>query len=235
MRNRLEKRLKKEQKKAIKKGEDLKEMSLDEAVLSATFGGPRMILRNDPIRDTASFLNPKLKKYYNYEIAGYTMYNEEHVIIIRFESRKTYEHRKRNGSIFISLDSDAVVAIDFESRILVPDAARPLLFLAGLGVTDPQLHAVIHYRPYKGKWYANDLTIEASSDLTDRNFFSKNQVSTFHIYQSLITTSIEQNNVTKIPKEEQLNNWKPLEEQVKEDPEFWKKYDSSKPIIDKKR
>jgi len=224
MRNRLEKRLSKEQKKALKRGEDWDTMSLDDAVLSATFGGPRMILRQDPIRDTASFLNPKYSKYYRYEIAGYTTYNSERVIIIHFESKRKLQHRKRKGDIYISLDSDAIVSFDFESRIIIPDGVRPLLFLAGVGVTDPTLHATMHYRPFNGRWYANDLSIEASSILTDKNMFSKNQVSTFNIFQSLITNSIKQNDVKKIPREEQLDNWKPLEEQVAEDPEFWKNY-----------
>jgi hypothetical protein len=226
MRNRLEKRLLKEQKKALKRGEEWDEMSLDDAVLSATFGGPRMILRQDPIRDTASFLDPKYSKYYRYEIAGYTTYYSEKVIIIHFESRRKLQHRKRNGDIYISLDSDAIVSFDFESRIIIPDGVRPLLFLAGLGVTDPTLHAIMHYRPYNGRWYANDLSIDASSVLTDKNMFSKNQISTFNIFQSFVTNSIKQDNVSKIPKEEQLNNWKPLEEQVEEDTVFWDSYQS---------
>jgi hypothetical protein len=224
MRKRLEKRLAKEQKKALKRGEDWDIMSLDDAVISATFGGPRMILRQDPVRDTASFLNPKYSKYYRYEIAGYTTYYSEKVIIIHFESKRKLQHRKRKGDIYISLDSDAIVSFDFESRVIIPDGVRPLLFLAGVGVTDPTLHATMHYRPFNGRWYANDLSIEASSILTDKNMFSKNQVSTFNIFQSLITNSIKQNNVNKIPKEEQLDNWKPLEQQVEEDPEFWKNY-----------
>jgi len=235
MRKRLEKRLSKEQKKALKRGENWDIMSLDDAVLSATFGGPGMILRQDPIRDTASFLNQKYLKYYRYEIGGYTSYSNEKVIIIHFESRKKLEHRKRNGDIYISLDSDAIVSIDFESRIIIPDGFRPLLYLAGIGVTDPILHAVMHYRAVNGRWYANDISIDANSVLTDKNMFSKNQVSTFNIFQSLVTNSIEQATVHKIPKEDQLNNWKPLEEQVEEDPTFWKKYDAGRQDFSKRK
>lgn len=229
MRNRLEKRLYKEQKKAIKRGEEWENMTLDDAILSATFGGPGMILRQDPVRDTATFLNPKYAKYYRYEIAGYSSYNNERVIIIHFESRRKIQHRRRNGDIYISLDSDAIVSVDFTSRIIIPDGVRPLLFLAGVGVTDPTLHAIMHYRPFNGRWYANDISIDATSNLTDKNMFSKNQVSTFNIFQSLVTNSIKMEDVKRISKDEQLNNWKPLEEQVEEDPEFWEKYHSISP------
>jgi len=229
MRKRLEKRMKKEQRKAEKRGEDWEMETIDDAILSATFGGPRMILRNDPVRDTASFLNPELRKLYEYQIEGYTSYHDQKVIIIHFKSKRKYEHRKREGNIYITLDSDAIVALDFQSRIIIPGVARPFMFLFGLGATDPVINATMHYKPYLDKWYINDISIKAFSDLTNKKMFSKNVHSRFELYQSLITTEIDQKNVSKIPKNEQLKNWTPLEEQIEEDPEFWQNYSVARP------
>ena len=229
MRKKIEKKMKKEEKKAKKRGEEWEGASIDEAILSSTFGGPRMILRHDPVRDTASFLNPQLHHLYEYQIEGYTTYHGQNVIIIQFKSRKKYEHRKRKGNIYIAIDSDAIVAIDFQSRIIIHNAVRPLLFIAGIAITDPQIHATMHYKPYKGRWYINDIAINARVKLTKKKMFAKNEHGLFKLFQSLITTDIEQENVTKIPKEEQLDNWKPLEEQVDEDPEFWKHYQVARP------
>ena len=230
MREKIEKKMKKKKKKAKKRGEEWEEKSIDEEILSATFGGPRMILRHDPVRDTSSFLNPKLHHLYDYQIEGYTTYHKQKLIIIHFKSKKKYEHQKQEGNIYITIDSDAIVAINFQSRIIIPNAVKPLLFIAGFGITDPQIHATIHYKPYKRKWYINDMTVDFRVKLTKKKMFAKNEHGSFKFFLSLITTDIEQENVTKIPKEEQLDNWKPLEEQVEEDHEFWKHYQVARPV-----
>ena len=103
------------------------------------------------------------------------------------------------------------------------------MFLFGLGATDPIINATMHYKPYRDKWYINDISIKAFSDLTNKKMFSKNDHSRFEIYQSLITTEIDQENVSKIPKNDQLNNWTSLEEQIEEDPEFWQNYNVARP------
>ena len=224
MRKRLEKRMDKEIKKAEKKGEEVEIEDLDDAVLSASFGGPRQILRSDPVRDTASFLNPKYRKLYDYSIKGYSTYHGLKVIIIHFESRKKHEYRKRKGDIFITIETDAIVALDFQSRIYIPDLARPVMFLMAFGATDPVIKAKMHYKPYNGRWFINDISINASSILTHKKLFKSNDHSLFELYQSLITTAINLDNVSPIPKSDQLNNWEPLEKQIEEDPDFWENY-----------
>ncbi len=82
----------------------------------------------------------------------------------------------------------------------------------------------MHYKPYQGRWFVNDISIEASSMLTHKKLFKSNDHSMFELYQSLITTSINLENVQRIPKDEQLNNWEPLEKQMNEDPVFWENY-----------
>lgn len=224
MRKRLEKKMEKELKKARKSGDSIDFETLDDAVMSASFGGPRQILNNDPIRDTASFLNPKNKKYFKYSFNGYTSYHGMKVIIIHFESTRKFDHQKKIGDVYITLDTDAIVVIEFESRLIIPNVIKPIMFLAGLGVTDPALKMDIHYKPYQNRWYINDISIEGSSKLTHKKMFKKNDHSIFEFYQSLITTNIEMDDVHPIPKDEQLKNWRPLEDQIETDAEFWKSY-----------
>ena len=59
--------------------------------------------------------------------------------------------------------------------------------------------------------------------------FKKSDHSLFEFYQSLITTNIEMGDVSPIPKEDQLKNWKPLEDQIEEDSLFWKNYSTAVP------
>ena len=50
------------------KGEEWEQgESIDEEILSSSFGGPEEVLGSDPLRDTASFLNIEFRKKYKKE------------------------------------------------------------------------------------------------------------------------------------------------------------------------
>jgi len=225
MRDKLEKKFEKEKRKAEKKGEEWTEKnSIDEEIISATFGGPEEILKADPLRDTASFLDIKFMKKYRYSIEGYSRYHGEQVIIIGFESKGIYKHQRQKGNIYISLESDAIVAIEYDSEIVIPAIARPVIFIVGFGITNPEFHAVVHYKPVGGRWYLNDISMEGGTRLTRKKMFKKNERSNFYIEMALINNQFELTNVDEISEEDRIDNEKPLEEQVDPDPEFWETY-----------
>lgn len=230
MRKRIDKRMEKEKKKAIKRGEEWEETNLDDEIVNSSFGGPSQILEADPLRDTASFIDPRLKKYWNHEIAGYTRIFDQNVIIISYESRKKYEQQKGKGKIYISLEDDAFVAFEFESRIIIPDAVRPLLFLFGLGITDPIIKGAVHYKPFNNKWYLSDIFVDGWSRLTDKNMFKKNEKSFFKIQQGLFIKEYEFENIAPFPEDDWLDESEPLEKQVDEDPQFWENYKVARPV-----
>jgi hypothetical protein len=204
--------------------------NIDEAILKSSFGGPDAILGTDPIRDTAEYLNPEKAKKFRYTIEGYSSYHDEDVIMIGYESKGHIEHQKITGRIYISLIRFAIVAIDYENRIVIPDAVRPIIFVMGYGVTDPVISGKIHYKPMNDRWYLNDIAIDGSVRLTKMKVFSKDDRSLFRFKQSLINTDFDLEKAKPIPKDQWLDTRKPLEDQVKEDPEFWKKYPVARPI-----
>ena len=225
MRARLDKKFEKEKRKAAKKGEEWEEgESIDEEIISASFGGPEEVLSSDPLRDTASFLSPEFRKKYKYFIEGYTRYFGEQVIIIGFKSKGKYEHQKQVGKIFISLESDAIMSIEYDSKIVIPAIARPVIFVMGFGITNPELSATIHYKPIRGQWYLNDFSINGGARLTKKKMFKKNERSSFDIEMALINNKFDLEQVAEIPEGERIDRDKPLEEQVVEDPEFWQNY-----------
>ena len=230
MRQKLEKKFEKEKRKAEKKGEEWEEKeSIDEEIISASFGGPEEILSIDPLRDTASFLDIKRKKKYKYAIEGYSRYYGEQVIIIGFESKGVYEHERREGSIFISMESDAIIAIEYDSELVIPGIARPVIFLAGFGITNPELHATVHYKPVGDRWYLNDISINGGTRLTKKKIFKKNDRSNFYMEMALINNKFELEEVKEITEDERIVKDKPLEEQADPDPEFWKTYEVIRP------
>lgn len=225
MREQIEKKQAKEVKKAIKKGKEPKEEeSLDEQILSASFGGPETVLSADPLRDTASFLDIKHKKKYRYYIEGYTKYQGEDVIIIGFESKGVYEHQRQTGNVYISLRSDAIISIELDSEIVIPGVARPVIFLLGFGITNPEIHARLHYKRIGDLWYPSDFSIDGGTRLTKKKTFKKNDRSEFQIEIALVNNNFDPENVSEIPKDERIDGNKALEEQVEPDPEFWENY-----------
>jgi hypothetical protein len=225
MREKIEKKYAKEIRKAKKKGEEVEDKeSIDEQILSASFGGPETILSADPLRDTASYLNIELKKKYKYFIEGYTTYQGEQVIIIGYESKGIYEHQRQSGKIYISLVSDAIISIEYNSEIVIPGIARPVIFVMGFGIKNPVILGKVHYKPINGRWYVSDLSFEGGTRLTKKKMFAKNDRSEFFVEISLINNKFELENAAEIPEDEQIQDDKALEEQVEPDPEFWKSY-----------
>lgn len=225
MRETLEKKQEKENRKAKKKGEEPEEQeSIDQQIISASFGGPETILSADPLRDTADFLDIRHKKKYRYFIEGYSKYQGEEVIIIGYESKGVYEHQRQSGNVYISLTSDAIISIEYNSEVVIPGIARPVIFALGFGITNPELHGKMHYKSINGKWYLSDISIEGGTRLTKKKTFKKNDRSNFHVELSLINNSFDMENVAEIPKEKRIDTGKPLEEQVEPDDAFWKNY-----------
>jgi len=230
-RKKIEKSYAKEKKKTLKKGKTWEgEDNIDAEIVSSTFGGPELILEKDPLRDIASFLNINEHKQYTYSIAGYTSQYGQKVIIIGFNAKGVYEHKKANGKIYISLESNAIIAIDYHAQIKVPVLLKPVLFVMGIGVKNPEIRSQIHYRPVKYKWFLNDFSIDGSVLLIDKKIFRKNEKSDFKLHISLVNEKFDFENVTKIPDDERIDTNKPLEEQVEPDPEFWKNYNVARPV-----
>jgi len=232
MRDKLDKKLEKEKKKAAKQGvePDSDAESIDEAILSASFGGPKTMISVDPLRDTANYLDERHMKKYDYFIDGYTRFHNQPIIIIGFESKGVYEHQRQEGKIYISLTSDAIVSISYDSEIVIPGIARPVIFFAGYGITNPTLSGVVHYKPINGRWYLSDISINGGTRITDTKLFKKDDQSTFHIDMAMINSSFDLINVEQIPEKERVDEDKPLEEQVEPDPEFWRSYKVIRPV-----
>ena len=231
MRKKLEKKYEKEKKKTVKKGKSWggKE-TIDEEIISSTFGGPEKILEKDPLRDTASFLNIKNRKKFIYEIDGYTKRYGQQVIVIGYRSKGVFDHQRKHGKIFISLESGAILAIEYHTEVVVPVLARPVLFVMGIGIKNPHVNVFVQYRPVKGRWYVNDFTLDGEVLMVKKKIFGKNENSDFKIHMSLINGSFDFENVTKIPDEERIKDNVPLDQQAEPDPGFWENYKVARPV-----
>ena len=230
MRDKIEKKYNRQKRKAEKRGEQWRQAdSIDEEILSSSFGGPEQVLSSDPLRDTASFLNIRFREKYKYFIEGYSRSYGEQVIIIGFKSKAKYENQKQSGRIFISLESDAIMAIEYDSKVVIPVLVRPVLFVIGIGISNPEIHAMIHYKPLSSRWYLSDFSIQSRVQLTKKKMFNKNERSQFEIEMAMINNHFDLENILEIPEEQWIDGDKPLEEQVAPDHGFWTNYKVTRP------
>ncbi len=231
-RKKLEKKYEKEKRKAIKKGEEWdREETIDDEIISSSFGGPENILEEDPLRDTVSFLNIKNREKFIYTIDGYTTRYDQQVIIIAYKSKGAYDHQRLHGKIYISMISDAIIAVEYNSEIVIPALAKPVLFFMGIGIKNPGMYALVQYKPIGDRWYLNDFSMEGNVGLIDKKMFRKNERSDFHIQMSLINQNFDLENKEQIPEEKRIDPDIPLEKQAEPDPEFWDNFQIVRPSM----
>ncbi len=229
-RKKLEKKHEKEKRKTLKKGEEWDgEETIDEEIISASFGGPENILEEDPLRDTVSFLNPKNREKFIYSIDGYTTRYDQQVIIIAYQSKGAFKHQKLHGKIYISMVSDAIIAVEYNSEIVIPALAKPVLFFMGIGIKNPGMYALVQYKLIGNRWYLNDFSMEGNVGLVDKKMFKKNERSDFHVQMSLINQNFDLENEQQIPEDRRIDPDLPLEKQVTPDPGFWDNFQIVRP------
>ena len=218
MRDKYDKQVEKDRKKAKKKGEEFDEKAPEEYIIEG-FGGPESILSldiNSRKEDMMNFLNPKHFKKYEYSFGPETVIGDEILITVNFKAKKTVEHVKDSGKILISKGSFAIALITVNGKLKIPAFVKPILFVIGLKVSNPVFSSTIQYQKFNDYWYPKLFRWDADIRLENRKMFSKNEVSRLQIGQLFSVNALSANPVP-IPKEKQFDPEKPMEEQVYND------------------
>ena len=165
-----EKRKNKKIKKAKRQGKDIAEIESSDAI-KIGFGGPESIwawifcVSMNHFFDTLEF------KKFNYSFAGSSSYQGKELIIIAFEARKTIEHLKPVGKIYLDLQSLAIISIEYKADFEIPVLYRPLLFLYGLSIDDATFEKKLQYHELNGKWYPKDFQWTGKGSITKKYWF----------------------------------------------------------------
>ena len=217
MRDWIDKRIEKEKKKAKKKGEDFDEDFDFEKDMN--MGGPEMIIKMADIRNEASnnnFLNPKHFKKYEYTFGEEKMYNGEVLVTIHYKALKKIESVRDHGTILISKGDYAIALIQGSGELSIPVAAKPVLFLIGLSVSNPKFSNTVSYQKYKDKWYPKLFRWDAKITLKKRHMFSANERADLKIGQVFFINQLD-SIATPIPKAKQFDTEKDMEDQIYND------------------
>ncbi len=216
-----EKRESKERKKEAKLEKDKangKNVTAEEAKEKKTvadmFGGPDKILALDLLKEEPDFLDTTKLKDFEYSFGAPTTYQGNEVVVINFKSDGKVDNARTEGKIFIDLNSYAIVNIDFNAEFVIPLMYRPVIFLAGYSVSNPQFNQKVSYQEVNKKWYPQNFQFNLQVKLEREYWFKKNDVSDIYVEGLLAINKMETQNLKEIPKEFRYDSKKKMESQV---------------------
>ncbi len=234
MRERINQKQKKQALKRAKQSDDDVHVEIgDESstqVVGTNFGGPSQVLTSDPTRDHEDFMKKEYFKKFNYQFEPQVAYGNRKLMVISFEQRRQIEQSKANGKIYIDMDTDAIVAVEYTGRFSIPTVLKPVLFAMGYGIDDPEYSSMVHYREHNGRWYVNSVHREIEINMTKKYLWHKNEKATFDIEQTYTVHELKTDNAQPIKESLRMTSEKTLVEQAQfKDKSFWDTYTTVRP------
>lgn len=185
---------------------------------------PQDFLESDPLHNLETFLDTNLFKKFNYWYEGAVSYLGREMVIIAFESKGPVKSEmmdvkvKQKGRIYVDNVTDAIGAIEVDSKIKIPGIVQPIIFLAGYSLRFPIFSQKIQYQRNGRKWFPQTLQLTVGFGITDRNLFSPSDKSDFDIDLLLSINDIQTSNVQEIPEELRIKEEEELKDQIQPDP-----------------
>jgi hypothetical protein len=219
MQKEVNKRYKKLEKRARKKGEEVED--LDIATLKILFGGPHRILGTDPIRFRFEALDSTKMRKFRYTFEKDEIMDGRELYSIAFKTNKKIDYVKFSGYVYIDKESFAIVKLFMNGKVVIPFYAKPLLQAIGLSIEIPDLQIDHEYISEDNKWYLHKSIFKGDSYFTKDRIRKEDEYSHFEIEHAFVSTEAKFEQVKPIPKNEQLVH-KSFSELLKEyNPDFW--------------
>jgi hypothetical protein len=224
------KQAKKTSKKKAKTGEEDAGSEASKEIVSANFGGPSQVLASDPVRNHDAFMKPENFKKFVYQFEPQVAFGDKKLMVISFDQKKQIDNMRTKGRVYIDMDSDAIVAIEYAGHFNIPTALKPVLFAMGFGITDPTFNSMVHYREVNGRWYVSSVKRDLKAELTKKYMFSKNETSSFDVEQTYSVQELNTTSAVPIEKNLRMTTDKTMTEQAQfKDESFWNTYSTVRP------
>lgn len=186
--------------------------------LEDAFGGPSQILKNGNLSmKSENFLDSSQFRSYRYSFARSSTYDTEELMAIDFVSRGKVDHKKESGRIYIHLNSLAIVKVETKGDIIIPILLRPLLFVYGIGIRNPDYESTAEFQEVQGRWYPKHLHTRIHIELSKKHLFKKNEESALEIEQLFTVNALKTENVSEIPPQKRFKADQKMETQVYND------------------
>lgn len=217
---RMRKAAKEERKeaRAIAKGKapaKAKKNDDDTLKIGEEFGGPDNLLQlTDFVRKPEAFFDTSEFKNYEYEFAPATSFNNATLMVIRFKSKGKVDGRKEQGLIYLDIATNAIVRVENAGTFIIPAILRPVLLVAGYGVTNPKFKTSTVFQQIGSKWYPNTMRFDLDINVERKRMFSANDNSRFTIQGILNVNRLVTGNPVPVEKTRRYKSRKRPEEQV---------------------
>ena len=196
-------------------------------------GGPKTITQLDLIKSTDTFLDPRFRYLYSYEIDRIIWHFGRPVFVIKFRPIKNVSFLCYEGEIYIDRETYGIYHINFKlgkyglklaSRLLIKKKSR------GLSVKAVKAEYTVDYKKYNGKLYFSSARANVAFKIKDR---SEKINSVFESTSELLVTDIEQSQIRRFPKNQAFSIKEIFSEYINVyDPKFWGNYNIIKPDED---
>ena len=185
--------------------------------IKGAIGGPDAILGLDVVRGAEDYLDSTKFRYFEYSFAASSTYDNKELMVIDFKSRKRNDHVKKNGKIYIDLESNAIVSVDYSGDITLPTMIYPALFVLGVSVDRPTFHKKIDYVKVNKEWYPQRIKAGAEVTLLKKHLFRENEHSRIVVDGIFVVNKTLTENVKPIEEKKKYSNKKNMSEQVYND------------------
>ncbi|MCZ6693761.1 MAG: carboxypeptidase-like regulatory domain-containing protein [Bacteroidetes bacterium] len=214
----IEKKEAKKKKKALKKGKEYEETNITNEIREG-FGGPETILGIDLTKNEEPCLDSTLFKKFRYSFANGVSYQERQLLVINFETKGKVDHTRQKGQIFIDIQTDAIVALEYSGVLVVPAFIRPILFVFGLEIENPTFEKKVKYQLVDELWYPENFQWFVNLQIKKKYIFKKNEKSRFYGEQVLKVNQANTTNPMEIPEDKRFDAEKPMNDQQYPDDE----------------
>ncbi len=213
-----------------KREKKLDEDDGDPFEVDGLFGSPEDVLAFDPVRRLEPFLKEENLRDYRYTLEPPVKYQDQNLVVIRFKSRGKVDRIKSAGRVYLEAISDAIVAVEYDGKAVIPLAIKPLLALFGIGIKNPVFIKTVRYRKLGDRWVLESLWLIFDAHLVEKHLFKKNEDFLYQAEKLFVATNFSTENVKDIPKSERFDPKKPLKEQFPpENPALWQQYNTVRP------
>ncbi len=193
-------------------------------------GGPKTITQLDLVKMTDTFLDPRFRNLYSYEINRVIWYQGHPVYVIRFKPIRNVPFLCYEGEIYVDRETFAIWHINFgldkqglklASKLLIKKKPR------GFKIRTIKADYVVDYRQFGNKFYFSSARASLIFKIKDR---SEKINSLFQSTSELLITDLEQSQIRRFPRNQAFLITDIFTETIDEyDDEFWGNYNIIKP------
>ncbi|MBN1597063.1 MAG: carboxypeptidase-like regulatory domain-containing protein [Bacteroidales bacterium] len=231
LRKEADKRYKKLQKRAERKGEELDEKRAE--TVKVIFDSPHRILGTEPIRSKFFPIDTTQFKKFDYMFEKDNVLGEHELYTISYNARRQIKHILFSGKIYIDKETFAIVQILSHADFVMPAAAKPILAATGLSITNMRFDIQHEYAKTENTWYLRKVIMEGSGDFRKRRTFDEDDLSHFEIEHAFVSTRLQTKNISPIPPEERIIPNKKIIQQLGDyDEAYWRKNNKIEYILD---